>query len=219
MADSSLGVDRTAQVSSILAQVTAFEGEIVMKTQESARILSDACESVCWRPAGVESDLPSRRHGERSSCMVECRSRHALQVCSRVCNIPVWHIYLANPLSPCRAIRAAFDCGQLQLEDLWASPSCEAFWQGIVESPHDSVRALAERVKGDIRVREVSADSEEAARATNTLQLELKPRVLDPTVLLEGGKTASLTELDTDYARKVDEYRKSKKGRRTFVLE
>lgn len=59
----------------------------------------------------------------------------------------------------------------------------------------------------------------EAATATNTLQMELKPRVLDPTVLLEGGKTMRLTELDPDYARRVAVYRASKKGRRTFVLE
>ena len=107
--------------------------------------------------------------------------------------------------------------GQLQFEDLYASPSCEAFWQGLVESPHISVRTLAERVKGDIRVREVS--TEEADQAPNTLQLELQPRVLDPTVLLDNRKTASLTELDQEYATKVDVYRKSKKGRRTFVLE
>lgn len=116
-----------------------------------------------------------------------------------------------------RAIKEAYDLGQLELDDLWASPSCEAFWQGIVESPHPSVRTLAERVKGDLHVRECS--EAEAATATNTLQMELKPRVLDPTVLLEGGKTARLTELDLDYARKVDDYRNSKKGRRTFVLE
>jgi hypothetical protein len=118
-----------------------------------------------------------------------------------------------------RAIKEAYDLGQLKLDDLWASPSCEAFWQDLVESPHPSVRTLAERVKADLHVRECSEAEAEAATATNTLQMELKPRVLDPTVLLEGGKTAKLTDLDEDYAKKVDLYRKSKKGRRTFVLE
>lgn len=170
--------------------------------------------------------------------MVERNAWRIVQVCSRVsffCALPSRPLlpsharadstslgaHFLPPLPPAahlhRAIKEAYDLGQLKLDDLWASPSCEAFWKGLVESPHPSVRTLAERVKGDLHVRECS--EAEAATATNTLQMELKPRVLDPTVLLEGGKTARLTELDEDYARKVDHYRKSKKGRRTFVLE
>lgn len=80
------------------------------------------------------------------------------------------------------------------------------------------MRELASKVRPNLHVREVRSGEQLAADA-ETMEMELKPRVLDPTVLLEGGGTARLTELDVEYAEKVRSYKASKKGRRTFVLE
>lgn len=46
-------------------------------------------------------------------------------------------------------------------------------------------------------------------------EIELKPRTLDPSVLI-AGKALPLSSIDLDYARSVAEYRASKKGRRRF---
>lgn len=117
-------------------------------------------------------------------------------------------------------ITAAFDVKQLAYEDLWSAPSCDAFWERLVNSPHPRVRDLASRVKGNIRVQELQREEAETLTESHKVELELKPRVLDPTVVLLGhdSEPRPLSAFDPDYARKVSEYKASKKGRRFFEV-
>lgn len=122
--------------------------------------------------------------------------------------------FFVSDLTERRAIAEAFRLDLLTKDDLWASEgSDEDFWRQLVESPSQEVRRLVARVRGSLNATEVA--SQDAGE--EVLQLSLKTRTLDPSVLVDGA-TRRLSELDSDYAEKLEAYKACKRGARWFRI-
>lgn len=50
------------------------------------------------------------------------------------------------------------------------------------------------------------------------IRLSIKTRTLDPSVLVDGVATRRLSELDSEYAEKLEAYKASKSGARWFSI-
>lgn len=98
--------------------------------------------------------------------------------------------------------------GQLHFDDLWRQTD-EEFWQALVDSTHAEVRKLAARV---VPIRAVECASE----APGAVELQIKTRTLDPSVL-SNGKAVPLSTLDDEYKRKREDYIARKQGTKYYV--
>lgn len=76
-------------------------------------------------------------------------------------------------------------------------------------------------MRSNLRARELKEGESEEGK--EILRMKLKVRVLDPPIAIygESGKIVGvekLSEIDLDYRERIEEYRKSKEGERTFVI-
>ncbi|KAK4703436.1 hypothetical protein P7C70_g2783, partial [Phenoliferia sp. Uapishka_3] len=113
------------------------------------------------------------------------------------------------------AYLAAYQAGSVDRASMWAVRDDE-FWRGLVESPLPAVHLAASRVTDTLRAKEIG-EEESIHEDEAELRMILKPRVVDPSVVVEGRKVP-LSEIDEDFRVKLEKYKASKVGEKRFRI-
>ena len=98
---------------------------------------------------------------------------------------------------------------------MWSTPDVE-FWRRLTDSPLPAVHLAAAKVRPSLRATEIAED--EPLGEGIELRMFLKPRVIDPSVVVDGRKVP-LSHLDSDYLQRLTTYKASKAGEKRYRVE
>ncbi|KAL8280904.1 hypothetical protein RQP46_006583 [Phenoliferia psychrophenolica] len=115
------------------------------------------------------------------------------------------------------AYKTAYEAGHLTRLEMWQLSDVD-LWTRLISSPLPAVRLAASMVTPSLQATEIGEDDELGESGEIELRMWLKPRVIDPSVVVEGRKVP-LSELDHEFRDEVRRYKASKSCEKRFRVE